>query len=220
MCQNCDIALSDDLSGLNGHPVWWGDHFAFFTHGRVDDGGYYRDGYCPHYDGTLDPDSVTALIWGEGAHVTFTVAPDTPASTDEIFSCHSCLSKYMLWALDTFDVGPDTVVLGGVPYLCLTKDDYLRFLDQVEDYCKTQFHWSMEYSIDRKLAAREFCTERGRQLILSRRQYEHDYLWTLGMQTEQAIVRAALLPLTQNNNDVINKIMTFAFGHMMERVYV
>lgn len=220
MCQNCDISLSDDLGGLDGRPFWWGDHFAFFTHGRVDDGGYYRDGYCPHYDGTLESDSVTALIWGEGAHITFTVATNTEASTDEIFSCYSCFSRYMLWALDTFDVGSETVVLGGLPYECHERADYLKFLNTLDSYCKSPFHWNMEYSMDRKLAAREFCTERGRQLILSRRQYEHDYLWTLGIQTKQTIVRAALLPLTQNNNDVINKIMTFAFGRMMERVYV
>lgn len=220
MCQNCDISLSDDLGGLNERPFWWGDHFAFFTHGHVDDGGYYLDGYCPHYDGTLESDSVIALIWGDGAHITFTAATDTEDSTDEIFSCCSCLSRYVLWALDTFDVGSETVVLGGIPYECRDRDDYLTFLDRLEDYCRSQFHWSMEYSMDRKLAALAFCTERGRRLVLSRRQYEYDYLWTLGIQTKQTIVRAALLPRTQHNNDVINKIMTFAFGHVMEHVYV
>jgi hypothetical protein len=117
-------------------------------------------------------------------------------------------------------VGEDTVILGGVPYTCVTSEDYLKFLDVLEGYCKTQFQWGLEYSIDRKLAAQVFCTERGRQLVLSRRQYECDYLWTLGVKTEQTIARAALLPRAQNNNDVIDKIMAFAFGRVMEHVYV
>lgn len=221
MCQDCELVPTNDI-------FWWGGYFAFFTHGYICDSGYDLENYCPHYDLYEDQDyddsdewSTTALIHGRSISVAFAADPAANEDDDptaDIYTCYACLAKYVKWALKTFDVGRESVYYNDQWRWCETPDEYRAFLEHVRAQSLTSFHWGLEHILDYRDMVGAYALPSGRDLLLTRRRGEVDFLTDLDICLERTVARAALLPWTRGDNHLVNSVFTFVYGWRAEKM--
>lgn len=220
MCKDCELPPTND-------PFWWGDCFAFFTHGYVHEDEHNLDSYCPHYDLYEDQDCVDSDEWSpialvHGLRISASFTADPAANGDDeissnIYTCYACLAKYVRWALKTFDVGGEYVYYNDQWQWCETPAEYDAFLEHVRVRSLTSFHWGLAYIMDYRDMVGAYALPRGRDLLLTRRRSEVDFLVDLDICLERTVARAALLPWTRDNH-LVNLVFTFVYGERAEKM--